>query len=1077
MNVKTRTLLWEELRVGGAIAAACTAAGFVGQLSLRFTGTRVNPWHAVSDFVLAVTLGVPLIMGLLFTLSTANSGHLAGGFSRRILRLPVDTWSTVLVILLTRLIEVLVVSACLTAACWGVFGHGPTGSFRVVFLLAEGYLCIQVLDWLRAVAAPIAMVVGVGVVSAAVAFGRHLNVWFDAVASQNMTFGFLACFALLVVVAYAVSVVLVHWTRHGERLTLFAGLSLDRFGSLATRERRKPFSSPLRAQVWFELRQAGMSMPVMVLLFWLLANVVRWLVKYFSAGNRQSLSLSDMLDPQWMFEILPFLALLLASFAWSLKVNRSGKPRAGRPATFATRQPITAAQMAQARLAAAGIQLGVILVVLAAAYILSLLFSNGVQIAGMIAQALAHGETNYHEVAKFLVGPPLVVGLVAWIILNPPIRGRKRVGGIAFGVLLLCGFLTWLFGSDEYAAWFVVLIPTVLLCRGLDVTRRRGLMSPRSWIVCILVWATLTLLWYPFSRAATPGYVLDLVSRTSVASEILFLVFVSIALAALPVLSYVSATQTFSRREPDEGVAAQNPEQHGRSARGRLTRLQTAGIVALVAAGVALAWIRWPEEVPWVKTWRSQGLPTTLEELNTWYAPVESQQNLATLYLAAKAKTTTLEKKWTQDVLDPNTTTGGDSTKGAHVRCLSEPLTRPIDNVLVLGSTSVTGANPIPAEAWYWTQQYWNAVGKEVCADVHAASRSGLTASRYPIDLRRGDAVELPHLAELRQLARELYIETFVACVERRPDAATNAILDIFPIGNSLKDEPLIISQLVRFALLDMGCGALETAMSRLAFSADDLERIQEALACVLPPMDREICMDRAIIGEQAQILDEMERYGWLASPEVEALRGTLLHSQWYNFSDLAVAPVLNLLGSDGLAQMIGVRWFAIVRQAAHDTARRGYVPDNERLDDFWKSGLYARAWKIAVMLPAMSRSYEAEWRCRIRLDLARTAVAVERFRLAQGRLPNRLGELVPAYLEQIPRDLYNRGLPLSYRIKDNGEFVVYSFGRNRKDDGGEADLVPGKARRDGDVTFTVAPPEFRNRPQVAPELAPAGAK
>jgi hypothetical protein len=122
--------------------------------------------------------------------------------------------------------------------------------------------------------------------------------------------------------------------------------------------------------------------------------------------------------------------------------------------------------------------------------------------------------------------------------------------------------------------------------------------------------------------------------------------------------------------------------------------------------------------------------------------------------------------------------------------------------------------------------------------------------------------------------------------------------------------------------------------------------------------------------------------------------------------------------------------------------------------------------------LPGMARFFEAEWRARTQLDLARTALAVERYRLAKGRLPERLEELVPAFLERVPVDPWNGGNALSYRIKENGEFVVYSFGNNKIDQKGQEIQ---NWWSNGDMTFTVAPPELRDRAQVAGEGLGAG--
>ncbi|HPA41608.1 MAG TPA: hypothetical protein PKV69_06320, partial [Candidatus Hydrogenedentes bacterium] len=88
-----------------------------------------------------------------------------------------------------------------------------------------------------------------------------------------------------------------------------------------------------------------------------------------------------------------------------------------------------------------------------------------------------------------------------------------------------------------------------------------------------------------------------------------------------------------------------------------------------------------------------------------------------------------------------------------------------------------------------------------------------------------------------------------------------------------------------------------------------------------------------------------------------------------------------------------------------------------------------------------------------------RTALAVERFRGATGRLPEWLEELVPEWLDEVPADPWNNGKPLSYRVREDGEFVVYSYSQDREDDDG---IEVENWWWEGDMTFTVAPPEAR---------------
>ena len=81
-----------------------------------------------------------------------------------------------------------------------------------------------------------------------------------------------------------------------------------------------------------------------------------------------------------------------------------------------------------------------------------------------------------------------------------------------------------------------------------------------------------------------------------------------------------------------------------------------------------------------------------------------------------------------------------------------------------------------------------------------------------------------------------------------------------------------------------------------------------------------------------------------------------------------------------------------------------------------------------------------------------RSALAVERYRLAKSSLPEVLDELVPEYIEAIPEDPFD-GKPLRYKKLDKG-YVVYSIGPDGKDDGGAEEQ--DDEGRPLDVTFTV---------------------
>lgn len=79
-------------------------------------------------------------------------------------------------------------------------------------------------------------------------------------------------------------------------------------------------------------------------------------------------------------------------------------------------------------------------------------------------------------------------------------------------------------------------------------------------------------------------------------------------------------------------------------------------------------------------------------------------------------------------------------------------------------------------------------------------------------------------------------------------------------------------------------------------------------------------------------------------------------------------------------------------------------------------------------------------------LRLARTACALELYRLRHGHYPESLERLVPDFLHEPPSDPMVEGL-LRYRQPGPGKFVLYSVGANRIDGGG----VSGPTLREGD--------------------------
>jgi hypothetical protein len=139
-------------------------------------------------------------------------------------------------------------------------------------------------------------------------------------------------------------------------------------------------------------------------------------------------------------------------------------------------------------------------------------------------------------------------------------------------------------------------------------------------------------------------------------------------------------------------------------------------------------------------------------------------------------------------------------------------------------------------------------------------------------------------------------------------------------------------------------------------------------------------------------------------------------------------------------------------------------LPSNERLlvcepihEDVHsgkRGGLLTR-----LLRPAFRRiMMQIDTSCTAHALATQTAIAVERYRLTEGRPPQSLDNLIPAYLESVPKDPFD-GRNLRYITRETG-FVVYSINDDLTDNGG---AEPDSQKRDSkgkplpwDVTFIV---------------------
>ncbi len=812
-----------------------------------------------------------------------------------------------------------------------------------------------------------------------------------------------------------------------------------------------PFASTRAALVSYEMGRARWYLPKMTLLFWVLGIGLYWII---------TMGLTDpAMQARWranafffITQALPSLALLLPALSWQFVMEWCPrKKKKLRRLDWMARIPVSKQEQARARVLAAAVNLGVTLVGIAMLNVLSFLLADHSAAAGLLSDAWAHGETSVREIMLICLGPVLVTGLLAWIAMTnvAGILGLFMVTWLGFQCMVMpavctergcsCGPFEMAFLVS--ATWFSLLHPTLSTFSFFVASACHNMISRRAAWLSTAVWAFIALALYPLAQLSRPSWSVHWVNPAGLAIACL-------CLSGWLVLGWV--TIVFRMRGYEMwAVPQENPVQHERFKVSHSTFHQVGCAAAVLLIAVFWAWLQWPVEPAVKTTLRSQGLPADSNELNRWYASVPPEENVALRYQAAADTEFCQYVAWLKSL---------DSKAGA----ASTPERKALeDNVLMFGHPEVERTKPIPAEVWAATQNYRNIVGRPVAEMLHEIARSGLWKSRYPVDLGQGYSAELGHLARLRRLARAMAIEGWTAAVERRPEDAVNSVRDILPIANSLSEEPIVLSQLVRTAITGIAVQNLENILNRMELSDPLLARMQETLANALPPLWQGPFINRALAGECATSLDYAGEYylSLAANDKAEPVEGVV--------PAISVAlPLINLLGSDAFERAVFANSFRLIQNAADNAARTDTLPDIlAALHWKEKSFLAFRTPMVNALMPAFDRVFASELRIRTQLSLAQTALAVERFRLANGRLAERLEEVVPTFLDRVPTDPWNGGKHISYRVKENGEFVVYSYGKNKTDEKGE-EMKDWWDK--GDVTFTVAPVAAREQPQVA---------
>jgi hypothetical protein len=434
----------------------------------------------------------------------------------------------------------------------------------------------------------------------------------------------------------------------------------------------------------------------------------------------------------------------------------------------------------------------------------------------------------------------------------------------------------------------------------------------------------------------------------------------------------------------------------------------------LLLLGGFIAWnLATPEQDARVLAIRQKGYPTSLRELDEWYTRIPDSQNAALIYTNAFS--------------EPALTNYNGST------------------MALIGDT-----NWVPARGHLISKEFREELGAVLATNQNLLdllhSATALTNGRYPVDLTRGFQALLPHLAKVKSSVQLLTAEAMLHASNGDMEKALAALHAAGAVADSMAEEPLLISQLVRYASWAIIFKRSELMINGVTLSDQQLNTLQTFFHNAEKPDS----MVRGLAGERASGLAV-----FMGSPDQVSVFGGADFDAHPALKDrLRASLYIGLLKSTGLLRKD--RSFYLDVMATNVAAAEAPFPERLTLAQQANTAAMSPPSKLMIfsrmLLPALSRSLQRDGDHTARVRTAQTAIAVERFRRAHnGALPGDLNELVPTYLASVPGDPYD-GQSLRFKRLTKG-YVVYSIGSDLRDDGGsEGD--PNKRTVAKDITF-----------------------
>jgi len=320
---------------------------------------------------------------------------------------------------------------------------------------------------------------------------------------------------------------------------------------------------------------------------------------------------------------------------------------------------------------------------------------------------------------------------------------------------------------------------------------------------------------------------------------------------------------------------------------------------------------------------------------------------------------------------------------------------------------------------------------------AHATTREFCV---FDLDYTLGVSLELPHIMDLMSLSRILCARAELKLSQGDAQGAWEDALTAVRFANALRDEPILISQLVRIQMFMNAAELVQPIMLHASPDAGQREELEQLLTSFedLTPYIRSLDGERLLLGE------------WVLSlPRDELRKTSVLGGVNSQFTLSMVTSLTPLMRYDQAKYMEVMNAFVRFAEEGAPVSPEAY--EQELLSDVPFICIFTR-----MLVPSLSSIQDAYTEMVATARVIQAGVLLSDHTRKTGMVPQELKGPNTLTLT----DPFS-GEPLRYRPRPDG-FVLYSIGQNRTDDAGQV----SKASREGDIVWS-----FELENGTSPEL------